>query len=257
MKCTSFGLGAILSLVASVAMAQPPQGRGGAEPEAMKNLQVLPKDSSQRDVIPVMQGFTAALGVQCGYCHVFVGRGNPGNDMASDAKQTKKTARVMMQMVRDLNAKIPGEIGKTAAETTRFQCVMCHRGVPIPKQLVDIVADTTGQKGAAAAVAQYRELRGKFYGAQAYDFSDNTLFTAAQRAVQASKPDDAIAYAQANVEFNPMSARSYQVLSQAYGKKGDKANAVKSMEKAAELDPMNQQIKTQLNELKNPAAPAQ
>ena len=97
----------------------------------------------------------------------------------------------------------------------------------IPKQLSDIVADTTGEKGAAAAVTQYRELRGKFYGAQAYDFSDNTLFTAAQRAVQANKPDDAIAYAQANVEFNPMSARSYQVLSQAYGKKGDKASAVK------------------------------
>ena len=44
---------------------------------------------------PPCANFTVALGVQCDYCHVM----EPTRDLASDEKQTKKTARVMLQMV--------------------------------------------------------------------------------------------------------------------------------------------------------------
>jgi hypothetical protein len=176
------------------------------------------------------------------------------NDFASDNKMPKRVARTMMLMTRDINSKLGAELGKPAAQVTQVQCVTCHRGVPIPKQLVDIVMDTTTAKNATDAVAQYRDLRKQFYGNQSYDFTDLTLFTAAQRALAAmpAKPDDALAYLQANVEFNPNSARSYQQMSVAYQRKMDMANAIAMLEKAVSIDPMNMQFQNQLNALKNP-----
>jgi hypothetical protein len=63
---------------------------------------------------------------------------------------------------------------------------------------VDIITET-GRGGVAGAIAVYRDLRRRYYGSQAYDFSDATLFVAAQRANNANKPDDAITYAQVNL----------------------------------------------------------
>lgn len=241
-------------------------GRGQQQPEPT-NLQVLPKEMTRAQVIPIMQAFAAGLGVACGHCHVTAQdapaagarAGGPpaANDFASDAKPAKKAARTMMLMARDINSKLGAEMGKPAAEVTQVQCVTCHRGVVIPRQLVDIVADTAMKQNAGAAVAQYRDLRKQFHGAAAYDFSDLTLFTAAQRAIAAMRPDDAIAYLQANVEFNPNSARSFQQMSVAYQRKMDTPNAIAMLEKAVALDPMNMGFQNQLNTLKNPgAAPA-
>jgi tetratricopeptide (TPR) repeat protein len=128
--------------------------------------------------------------------------------------------------------------------------VTCHRGVAVPRQLVDILDQTTAEKGTAAAIAQYKELRTQYFGAQAYDFSEGTLIAYAQRATQAGKPDDAIAWLQVNLENFPLSSRTYVGLSQAQQRKNDKDAVVKSLEKAIELDPQNQQLKGQLNQLK-------
>ena len=75
----------------------------------------------------------------------------------------------------------------------------------------------------------------------------------AKQSLAAMKPDDAIAFAQLNIAFNANSARSYQVLSQAYQRKGDKTPAIQSLERAVELDPMNQGFKNQLQQLKSGA----
>ena len=240
----------LVSAQAPAPAGQAPQaGQGrGAPPPPPTNLQFFPKDISRAELIATMQAFNQALGVGCDHCHMFQ-QWSPTNDMASDAKQPKKTARLMLAMTRDVNAKLGAELGKPAAEITRVGCATCHRGVPIPKQLVDIVTDTGTQSTAAAAVQRYRDLRKQYYGGQSYDFTENTLITAAQRSVAANKPDDAIAYLQANLEFFPNSARTYQGLSQAYQRKSDKDNAVKSLQKAIELDPSNQQYKTQLQQL--------
>ena len=72
---------------------------------------------------------TAALGVQCSYCHVM----EPTRDLASDDKQAKKTARVMLQLVDHVNEMIEGGVGKPAAEVTKVQCATCHRGKAIPE----------------------------------------------------------------------------------------------------------------------------
>src|SRR5262245_42302497 len=190
---------------ASAAFAQTPaapaQGRGG-QPPAPSNLQVLPKDISRDQLLQTMQAFSQSLGVQCNYCHVFEGRGGR-NDMASDEKPPKKTARQMLVFARELNEKLPGVVGKSADATTRVGCATCHRGVPMPRTLMQVLNETVGAKGIDAAVAQYRELRTQYYGGMAYDFSEGGLINMAQAATSADKADNAIAWLNLNLEFYP------------------------------------------------------
>ena len=125
-------------LSVSISAQAPAQGggRGGGQQQqpAPTNLQVLPKDMTAAQVIPIMQGIAAGLGVACNYCHVTAAGGAPANDFPNDMKPTKKTARTMLLMVRDINSKLGSELGKPAAEVTQVGCVTCHRGVPIPKR---------------------------------------------------------------------------------------------------------------------------
>ena len=134
-QCIVGALAAIV-LSSSVAAAQAPAGggqrAGGAPPPPPKNLQVLPKDTPAPQVVALMRTFNTALGVQCGYCHVFVAPGDPTNDLASDAKTPKLVARVMMQMVSDINTKLAANIKKPADQMTKVECATCHRGAAIP-----------------------------------------------------------------------------------------------------------------------------
>jgi hypothetical protein len=244
-----------VAIAASVASAQQPpaaggqRGAGGQPPAPMTNLQIIPKDTPRPQVIATMQAFTQSLGVQCAYCHIDEGRGGR-QDYASDDKPTKKAARGMMLLAREINDKLPAAVNKTATETTRVGCATCHRGVPVPKQIVDIVTDAAATGGATAGLAKFKELRAQFYGGQAYDFSEGGLLTIAQRANTAQKPDDALAYLQANLEYYPKSARTYLLMSQIHQAKNDKEAAIKDVEKALEIDPNSNQAKTRLQQLK-------
>jgi hypothetical protein len=246
---------ALFVTVASVASAQTPPAAGagggqrGGPPPPMTNLQVFPKDTPREQVLAAMQQFAVSLGVQCNYCHVQEGRGGR-NDMAADEKPTKKTARAMMVLAREINAKLPDAVGKPADTTTRVGCATCHRGVPIPKQLADIVSEAAASGGATAGLAKYKELRDKFYGGQSYDFSERSLVVIAQRANASGKPDDALTYLNANLEYFPKSAATYQLIAAVKNAKGDKAGAIAALEKAVELDPNNAQAKAQLENLK-------
>ena len=153
-----------------------------------------------------MQNFTAALGVGCDYCHVQT----PGTppDFASDDKEEKDLARAMMKITTDLNARLPTDFGKPANELTRVGCITCHRGVPEPKQLAEILAKTSAEKGFPAASAQYDDLKKKYYGAQAYDFSETGLIATATPLIQ-MRTDEAIQFLQMNLKLFPQSARSY------------------------------------------------
>lgn len=195
------------------------------------------------DLFATMQEMSAALGVECSYCHS-AARG-------SGAPEPKKDiARAMMAMTRDLNAKVETATGKSGAAVTRVQCITCHRGIAIPGQLGDILTQTLRAQGTAAVVAQYRDLRQRYFGRQAYDFGEDTLLNLAQRIVE-SKPGDAIALLQLNLEFNPRSARSYVALAHAYTRKIDDASAMASLEKALEIEPDNGVARGQLEQLKS------
>ena len=146
--------------------------------------------------------------------------------------------------------KLPEITGKPAADVTSLRCATCHRGVAIPKLLPDLLTETATKSGGPAAIQQYRELRAKYYGGQSYDFSENALVAIATTAINANKPDDAIAWLQLNAEFYPKSSATYAALGQAYARKNDTPNAIKSYGKAVELDPNNQNAKRQLDQLK-------
>ena len=112
----------------------PAQGGRQGGGRGFTNLTVLPANMPAPQVIQLMQGFEAALGVTCEHCHVFFGQGNAMNDMASDDKQPKKTARVMMLAARDFQAKLtPADLGKQdAADVGAVMCGTCHRGKAVP-----------------------------------------------------------------------------------------------------------------------------
>ena len=82
------------------------------------NLKIL-KLTQGSEVAQVMRTFTAALGVQCAYCHA-------ENGFASDEKETKIKARHMIEMTQKINANFTD--GKM-----HVSCFTCHRGEAEPK----------------------------------------------------------------------------------------------------------------------------
>src|SRR3989441_9447683 len=259
MKPVSYAIGAlgIVLLSGSPALAQQPARGGQAAPPPMTNLQVFPKDSPRAQVIQTMNAFNDSLGVQCNYCHV---QESGRNDFASDEKREKRVARQMILLRDSINVMLPAIVGKpagagpTAGEghpgaPVRVLCSSCHRGLPVPRSIADVVTDAA-TSGGAAGLAKFKELRTRYYGGQQYDFSENALLGIAQRAMTAKNPDDAIAYLQTNLEDYPKSARTYQAMAQARNAKGDKQAAIKDLEKAVELDPQNAQARNQLQQLR-------
>ena len=199
--------------------------------------------AQEQDRMAQMQTIAASLGVQCSYCHS-APRGS------GQAEPRKDVARAMMAMTADLNAKIAAATGKPATEVTRVNCITCHRGVAIPKQLNEIVARTVMEKGGVAAVEQFRDLREHFFGHQAYDFSEDTLVNVAQQLSQ-SRPADAIELLKLNLEYYPKSARSYVTMAFANTRQLDDTTAIANLEKALELDPNNGSIQGRLEQLKS------
>ncbi len=197
----------------------------------------------EQDRMAQMQTIAASLGVRCEYCHS-APRGS------GQVEPKKDVARAMMAMTQDLNAKIAAATGKPPTELTRVACITCHRGIPIPKQLNELVLQTTLQSGSPAAVDQYRDLREHFYGRQAYDFGEDTLINVANQISQA-RPTDAIALLKLNLEYYPKSSRSYVAMAFANTRQLDDTAAMANYEKALEIDPNNGSIQGRLEQLKS------
>jgi tetratricopeptide (TPR) repeat protein len=188
-----------------------------------------------------MDEVAKALGVHCDYCH----SAPRGSGLAEPKKDI---ARSMMAMTSDLNAKVQAATGKPANETVKVECVTCHRGVAIPQPLSAIIIRTVAQKGGAAAVEQYRDLRKQYYARAAYDFSEDALLAMVERVVQ-GRPDDAMALLRMDLEFNPESAKAYALIGFAYTRKVDDASAIANLQKSLELDPTNAMVRGQLEQL--------
>lgn len=112
-----------------IAASKPPA-------ENFKNLKVLPKNISEKQLDKVMDEFKVALGVECGFCHVHTGY-NPeeGWDMASDAKPEKSIARKMISMANKINKKFFHGKSKYGDENAimEIHCVTCHHGQAHPE----------------------------------------------------------------------------------------------------------------------------
>jgi tetratricopeptide (TPR) repeat protein len=219
-------------------------------PTTFRNLQVLPADTTQAALIATMREFATALGVRCNYCHV---GDNPATlehfDFAADTKATKQTARGMMRMVREINSHLLP--AARPAPTATVACLTCHRGLAVPRTLLEVLRATIEHDGVNAAMAQYRTLREQGYGKGTYDFSDVTLNGLAEwLARQKGNVDGAIVIQNFNVEVNPNLWTSYSLLANLYQQQGDKASARTSIERALQLDPNNDFLKKRLDELR-------
>jgi photosynthetic reaction center cytochrome c subunit len=100
--------------------------RSDAQTLAAKNLRVLTPDVN---IPQVMASFTAALGVQCNYCHV-------AGDFASDENPKKETARKMLRMLQKVSGHFP-DSGNDFLHSKYLPfpegkqyvtCFTCHRG---------------------------------------------------------------------------------------------------------------------------------
>jgi len=97
------------------------------------NLQVLPKDIAVPDLLALMRGYTAALGVECEFCHTTDPKTHKTN-YASDENPDKGIARTMITMTREINAKYLSQVkdpDATPADKT-VTCGTCHRGNSMP-----------------------------------------------------------------------------------------------------------------------------
>lgn len=125
------------ALLAQEAPSSPggPQGQHGPKMVLPKpvNLKVLPKDTSPEDLMKIMRGFTQQLGVHCGFCHV-INQQTHHPDFASDEKPEKNTARTMMLMTDEINAKYLSQIHDpdAAPDQKTVTCGTCHRGHSMP-----------------------------------------------------------------------------------------------------------------------------
>jgi photosynthetic reaction center cytochrome c subunit len=112
--CMRSLLAVVLLLIPVCLSAQEKKGNPFAAP---KNLKILTGESPDQ-LRMTMRAFTVALGVQCNFCHV-------QGDFASDDNPKKETARMMLTMAREINAKFPD--GKR-----HVSCYTCHRGAEMP-----------------------------------------------------------------------------------------------------------------------------
>lgn len=108
--------------------------------QQFKNIQAL-KGIPAEQLIPTMQFISAALGVECSFCHV-------EHQMDKDDKKEKQTARKMIAMELAINkSHFEGELEVT--------CYTCHRGTAHP------VGTPILSSGAAKAPPHHHEEGGE------------------------------------------------------------------------------------------------
>ena len=219
-------------------------------PDEPENLEVLPDTLGPDGLRRTMSHFTDALGVRCSFCH----EGEEGAplseyDFASDDNDHKQTARVMLQMVESINSdhleKLEHEHegeghshgGYALPPDRQVNCVTCHRGTEHPAMIEDVLAGVIERDGAAAAVKRYEELRERYYGSFAYDFTVGPLSELARNLATRGETDAAVRMAELEVKHHRQSYRAHFVLAQMLDQAGDRGGAVENMQRALDLAP--------------------
>jgi hypothetical protein len=237
-------------LLAAILLSPASAGVRAQIPEKPENLEVLPDSMTTEEVIAIMRGFTAALGVRCQFCHV--GReGMPLDsfDFASDEVHEKEMARGMMRMVAELNEEILPEILDHHESTVRIQCMTCHRGAARPVMIEDSLGAVVESFGADSLVPVYERLRERHYGRFAYDFGERSLNVLAARLMAAGRPAEARTVLELNAQNFPESANVAFELGRVYEALDEEALAIEQYEKALRLQPEHAGARRRLDEL--------
>ncbi len=184
-------------------------------PDSFTNLRVLPEDIETRALINTMRGFADALGVRCQYCHV----GEAGAplstfDFPSDEKETKLKARVMLRMLGHINNEHLEDLPSRGDPPVAVECATCHRGQPRPRMIDDVLLEAYEGGGIDSMVANYRELRQRYFGSHTFDFRWFILRNLARQIASQGNRADAVQLGALNLEFfpdNPRVQRAYAI----------------------------------------------
>ncbi len=220
-------------------------------PDKFTNLQVLPKLISKEKLVETMRSFSGALGVNCGFCHADQA-GTDKLDFASDKKDEKEEARIMLKMVMGINKDYLSQLSEyTKKDVMNVKCITCHRGNKKPVMLEDVLLTEIKEKGLSEAVSTYHQLHDQYYGSFTYDFSPHTLVKLVEMLNDEKRYDDAIGAANLNIEMYPNSGIAYYGLGEAYQAKGDNEKALQNYQKAKEMMPEDSRfIDRKIQELK-------
>lgn len=120
-------------MIATVAIMSSFMSKQEPQPK-YTNLKVLPKNISKEELDNVMDGFKAALGVKCNFCHAPRKDDAKKLDFASDEKQHKLIAREMMKMTAKINKKYFHRKDKEG-KMTNISCMSCHNGKEEPQTI--------------------------------------------------------------------------------------------------------------------------
>ena len=225
------------------------QTSGRWPPDSLVNTKVFPKSTPVMQVVGAMRNITGSLGVRCVFCHV----GEEGKplgqyDFPSDEKRTKLVARQMMRMVEEINRRID-TLPERPDTSFQVTCGTCHHGVSRPVPLSAVIADTALASGADSALNLYRALREKYFGKDAYDFSESSLNIAAFRLGRAGKPDEALALLDFNEGLFPGSSGMYVFRGNIELMRADTSAAAAAYREAVRRDPANREAQGRLRDI--------
>jgi len=222
-------------------------------PDKFKNLKVLPQGIEKPELIKIMKGFTFALGVRCSFCHV--GKEDEplsAYDFASDDKEEKRSARIMMQMTSDINKQYLPKLEEKPEHLVTVGCVTCHHGLSKPRTLEDTLKTAIAEGGVEAAKNKYQELKKKYYGSYSYDFSEDSLNHLARNLAEDGKTTEAIDILKFNESMFPESEQIEFLLAELYLKLNDHDQALQHYKKCLALSPDNDYVKKKIEELSKP-----
>jgi hypothetical protein len=208
----------------------------GQVPDKFTNLKHYPKDISKDDLMTEMRSFSRGLGVRCSHCHA-----GPPNaqladmDFASDEKQAKKTARLMLKMMDVINGKHLSKLGKKKGDLVTVKCVTCHHGQSRPLLLEEVLATSLEEKGIEGMLARYKELRDDYYGGFTYDFGERVLLGFGSGMAEEGKLDAALAVMELNAQWYPDSFFNEYGMGGVRELRGEKGKALAHYRKSLEL----------------------
>jgi hypothetical protein len=236
----------VFVLLLCISTAASAQSQHKFPPDSLINVKVFSKSTPVMDLVGTMRNFTGALGVRCTYCHVG-SEGQPLSeyDFASDDKRTKLVARQMMRMLAEINTRLDTLPGRTASGISAT-CATCHRGVSRPATLATVIQETAVAVNADSALSAYKILRNRYYGRDAYDFSEGSLNTAAFRIARAGKVDEALKILQYNETLYPNSSGMSVFKGNILLMKNDTASAEAAFREAIRRDSTNNEARGRL-----------
>lgn len=159
---------------------------------------------------------------------------------------TEKNLIVMLD-----NTAQGGSIDRLSVELTK---ILYDKPYDLPKMsLAEKLAKTITDKGVAAGIAEYHDLKAK--QANQYDFGEEELNRLGYQLLQRGKRDEAIEIFKLNVEAYPKGFNTYDSLGEAYMVAGNKELAIVNYKKSLELNAANRNATETLKRLESKAEP--